>query len=124
MKKLLVIGFTLIFLMGIFRNVLTIAFFHLNQAYIASELCINRNEPASCCKGKCVLTKQLKDNNDKEKETPAKRLSDNLEQKFVLEPIDFLNKELICITKSSKIRGDQFLYTHDYIARVFHPPKV
>ena len=42
-----------------FSNWLVIASFNLNQQYIAKQLCINRNNPNSTCKGHCYLCKQL-----------------------------------------------------------------
>ncbi|MDO9254681.1 MAG: hypothetical protein Q7U54_04145 [Bacteroidales bacterium] len=32
----------------------------LHKDYIAKNLCVNRNKPKSCCKGKCYMVKQLK----------------------------------------------------------------
>ena len=32
----------------------------IHKDYIAKNLCVNRNKPHSCCKGKCYLVKQLK----------------------------------------------------------------
>ena len=43
-----------------------VAWFELNQEYIASTLCENRDKPELVCCGKCVLTKQLKKADDTE----------------------------------------------------------
>jgi len=40
--------------------VLPIIDYLLHKDYIAKNLCVNRNKPKSCCKGKCYLVKQLK----------------------------------------------------------------
>jgi hypothetical protein len=40
--------------------VLPIIDYLLHKDYIAMNLCINKNKPKSCCKGKCYLVKQLK----------------------------------------------------------------
>jgi hypothetical protein len=37
-----------------------VAWFEINQEYIAATLCENKNKPELVCCGKCVLTKQLK----------------------------------------------------------------
>ncbi|HLZ87173.1 MAG TPA: hypothetical protein VKQ52_08035, partial [Puia sp.] len=38
-----------------------IAGFQVNRDYIASNLCVNRLNAISCCKGKCFLNKSLAD---------------------------------------------------------------
>lgn len=43
-----------------------VAWFELNQEYIAATLCENRDKPELVCCGKCVLTKQLKKADDTE----------------------------------------------------------
>ncbi len=59
----------------------------LNRDYIAKNLCVNKDKPKSCCKGKCHLVKQLnKTNNpnrDEKKELP-KRLQLKELQDFIL----------------------------------------
>jgi hypothetical protein len=40
--------------------VLPIIEYLMHKDYIANNLCVNRNKPHSCCKGKCYLVKQLK----------------------------------------------------------------
>ena len=37
-----------------------VAYFQFNKNYIQQQLCINKNNPKSNCKGHCYLTKQLK----------------------------------------------------------------
>jgi hypothetical protein len=37
-----------------------ITYFTLNQEYIATELCINKEKPAMACHGTCFLKKNLK----------------------------------------------------------------
>jgi len=43
-----------------------------NHAYIASVLCVNRDKPMMHCDGKCVLKKEL--NNQQEKESSQKTI--------------------------------------------------
>lgn len=35
--------------------------YELRKDFIAAELCVNSDEPASCCKGSCYLDKRLKE---------------------------------------------------------------
>lgn len=47
-----------------FSKWLVIASFEMNEKYIASVLCVNRNNPSKHCNGHCFLKKQLdKDEN-------------------------------------------------------------
>ena len=42
----------------------------INKDYIAKNLCINKDKPKSCCKGKCHMVKQLlKTNQNTEKDS-------------------------------------------------------
>lgn len=52
-----------------------IAEFQVNRDYIARNLCVNRLNPVSCCKGTCFLTKKLSDDENKQ-QTPARSLQD------------------------------------------------
>ena len=35
----------------------------INKEYIAKNLCVNKDKPKSCCKGKCHMVKQLQKTN-------------------------------------------------------------
>lgn len=61
MKSGIVSSFLLIVLTAyLIIPVIPIIDFLLHKEYIAKNLCVNRNKPKSCCKGKCYLVKQLK----------------------------------------------------------------
>jgi hypothetical protein len=55
--------FILLVLAGIlfqnFSKVIILTQFGLNRSFIAANLCVKKNEPGNCCKGKCQLKKQL-----------------------------------------------------------------
>ncbi|HEV9038211.1 MAG TPA: hypothetical protein VGQ51_16365 [Puia sp.] len=48
-----------------------IAEFRINRDYIAQNLCVNRNKPSCCCKGKCYLNKKLAEDQSQQ-QTPGK----------------------------------------------------
>jgi hypothetical protein len=50
-----------------FSRLFIYASFDLNQNYIASTLCENRDKPEMHCNGKCYLMKKLKQAEEKEK---------------------------------------------------------
>ncbi len=61
MKSILVSSFLLIVLTAyLIIPVLPVIDYLIHKDYIAKNLCVNRNKPHSCCKGKCYLVKQLK----------------------------------------------------------------
>jgi len=51
-----------------FGQGLIILSYRINQKYIASTLCVNRNNPAAHCNGHCYLKKQL--NNEEQPANP------------------------------------------------------
>jgi len=42
----------------------------VNKDYIAKNLCINKDKPKSCCKGKCHMVKQLQKTNKSTESDP------------------------------------------------------
>ncbi len=58
-----------------------------NREYIANNLCVNKDKPKSCCKGKCHLVKQLNKTNNpngNDKKELPKRLQLKELQDFIL----------------------------------------
>ncbi|MEI6677649.1 MAG: hypothetical protein WCL21_03515 [Mariniphaga sp.] len=67
------------------RPVMPFVEYAVNKDYIAKKLCINRDQPHSCCEGKCYLEKQLKksvdNNNDpKDNNTNKKVQNENVKE--------------------------------------------
>ncbi len=51
-----------------------VAYYRVNQDYIAKNLCENRDKPMLDCKGQCYLAKQLKAAEEKEQKSNSERL--------------------------------------------------
>lgn len=51
-----------------------VAYYRVNQDYIAKNLCENRDKPMLNCKGQCFLAKQLKAAEEKEQKSNSERL--------------------------------------------------
>ena len=51
-----------------------VAYYRVNQDYIAKNLCENRDKPMLNCNGQCYLAKQLKAAEEKEQKSNAERL--------------------------------------------------
>lgn len=105
-----------------FRDTIQIVTFYANQDYIASTLCINKNKPELLCSGKCVLTKQIEENNSSE-QLPVKRIIDLSKVAYTLniaEPIlahTAINKE-----REKPLHIDSY-FEDRFIAGIFHPPR-
>jgi hypothetical protein len=48
-----------------------IAQFQVNRDYISKNLCVNRRNPISCCKGTCFLNKALQDD-ERQQQAPVR----------------------------------------------------
>ena len=68
----------LMYALVIVRPVLPRLLFEFNRAYIASELCVQREIKNNCCQGKCYLRKQMQ--REQQRERPlANLLSEQLQ---------------------------------------------
>lgn len=118
-------GYFSIVLIGVFilqmgMNTIVFMNFKLNQSYISKEVCVNRNNPASTCVGKCYLKSQLQKSDAKEKQLQS-YCKDKLTLFFQVVGI-VIDKEFIA-EKSHYT----FFYIHALVPiseAVFHPPAV
>lgn len=94
--------------------------FSLNQKYIASAFCENKNRPWLHCNGHCYLMKKLKQAEDKEKST-ERHQQKNLFQEAFFAGTAFLKfySELL------KIVNTPYFSAEPPSAQtvIFHPPK-
>lgn len=102
------------------RPVLPLVNYAVNYEYIVKNLCENRNNPASLCKGKCYLGKEL-----------AKTEKQPTVQTLKLSGLDvFLSNEILLslppktVKYPSNIAISEYLDSHvsEYYAAIFHPP--
>lgn len=49
--------------------------FYANRSYVAENLCVNKDNPAMHCNGKCQLDKKLQDSDDKQQPNTDKKIS-------------------------------------------------
>lgn len=71
MKKGFVIVLVLMMLLQSSVRSIYVAYYQINQNYIASVLCINKTKPASTCNGKCYLSKKMKEHEKQEQTIPS-----------------------------------------------------
>ncbi|HLP50413.1 MAG TPA: hypothetical protein VK154_05980 [Chitinophagales bacterium] len=60
-------------------NVGIATYYHFNKQYITQQLCENRSNPQSHCKGHCYLSKQLKKADEAEKKQAQSLLKEKEE---------------------------------------------
>jgi len=104
-----------------FRPVLPLFEYLVNQDYIAEFLCINKDKPELACNGKCYLAKQLKKaSEEKRNNLPAIEMKDY--PIGIVELLSFQPKT----TTFSAIQYDNYnnMYSFSYLNTVFHPPAI
>ena len=90
-----------------------------NIRYIEKTLCINKNDPAKNCHGKCHLKKQLDRDNSHQKDqqvklqTPSDLISGSMSTSLVPVPSGFL--AIAAISSQSDLPAG-------IIPGIFHPP--
>ena len=126
MKKFFFICISLLVLIGTFSDAFVYITFKLNQERIASELCINLDEPELMCKGKCFLNDQLTKVN-----TPPKNEKGQVPIKFEKKdiPLYFKSEKSESISRSTFLDSTEMLTCVDatsyekHLKGVFHPPQ-
>jgi hypothetical protein len=96
--------------------------FKINQEYIAENLCVNKDEPESCCEGKCQLEKELIKEEKKEK-TPS---APNLKEKHEAFPCVLAVKKILFYNNKPS-KHFTFYITNYSLAisnSIFHPPPI
>ena len=71
MKRGFIIILVLVMLLQSSIRSVYVAYYQINQDYIASVLCINKAKPASSCNGKCYLSKKMKEQEKQEQSIPS-----------------------------------------------------
>jgi len=104
-----------------FSKVIILLNFELNQDYIAQNLCVKKNEPNNCCKGKCQLTIKLEQYEKKEQPLPVRNLKENKEIQL------FTETENPCqVVQVSTVLKHATLYLEEksdpHLFTIFHPP--
>jgi hypothetical protein len=96
--------------------------FEINRSYIAKNLCINRNNPESTCKGKCYLKKKLAADESQQQPASKNSIQKNLQLDL------FLNKPLkIDVSIAKEIILHHSLYrfsdSQEFVKSIFEPPQ-
>lgn len=100
-----------------------IAEFQVNRDFIARNLCVNRLNPISCCKGTCFLNRKLSDDENKQ-QAPVKGGQQEEILLQVHHPANLLPEPVVVlmrVTHSTRYveRGMQ-----QYVPSFFAPPRM
>ncbi|WP_187263915.1 hypothetical protein [Pontibacter beigongshangensis] len=122
MNRVFIISLLALMLLQTFSKVLLVVDYQANKEYIMEFLCINRDKPELACEGKCQLTKNLKEQEQAEKQggdqTQAKEVQVNL---FC--QIRFSCDFTLFISKNPAIPSLVSGHTLTPSFAFFHPPK-
>ncbi|GAB3799143.1 hypothetical protein GCM10028819_21820 [Spirosoma humi] len=103
----------------------TIAYYHVNKAYIARVLCENRDKPQLHCDGQCYLAKQLKARQDKQdKETTERVQNTPVLQLFCQANLPFLFRQPKVVLLQAAFFVYQFPRYGAPRSGLFRPPQI
>lgn len=122
MKKIVLYFLLVSFAFQSTGNLWIISSFYINQDYITKNLCINRFDKIPLCNGKCVLTKQLKDNDKEEQKFPNVKEKEIQLYFYCQESIEFSKKITVENSKTAIIKKDSNI-KNTFLYSIFHPPK-
>lgn len=106
-----------------FSTALVFVSYQLNRAYIAANLCVNRNKPAMHCNGQCHLRKQLQREEQQEQKNPYAQK----ESKEVILFCETHHRQLQVPFREINNTYTSFYLikpTHHPLNGIFHPPAV
>lgn len=120
MKHIAPFFFTFLYLVAMFRPVVPVIEFIINQDYISEFLCINTDKPKLQCNGKCYLMQMIQEQED-EKRKNIPRID------FSKYPIGFITISIIPQKKTFRTCSLAFFndtenYSYLYSFSDFHPP--
>ncbi|WP_423146514.1 hypothetical protein [Rubrolithibacter danxiaensis] len=115
-------AFLLIFtvLTANFSKLFIYAGFELNQNYITSKLCENRDKPEMHCNGKCYLAKKIKQAEQKERNQERESQKNHFQEAFLIEKT-LLTAPVRPLLKSGF--AEPTFNLPRYSSVVFQPPK-
>lgn len=98
------------------------ASFYAQRDYISKNLCVNRFDTTPVCRGRCYLTKQLKESEKKEQDLPEIKQEEI--QLFIQSNISFECRKIIFRDTLSIVFYEDNFPVSEFLFEVFHPPKV
>jgi len=94
--------------------------FELNQNYIISELCVNRDKPQLHCNGKCYLMRKLKQAEQKEKNRDGENQRSMFQHGVVVERLSFCP---YAVQIEKEYQSEIPFRLPQFAADIFQPPR-
>lgn len=119
MKYFISILLVLSFITQNISKLIIVINFKINQEYIAKNLCEKKDEPESCCHGKCELKKELAEE-DKKENLPATTFKDKFEKQ------NYYSPSISVLANRQTTSQPNFNYISSVsstgLDEIFHPP--
>ena len=103
-----------------FSQLFVYAGFEMNENYIVSELCINRDKPQLQCNGKCYLMKKLKQAEQKEKSRDRENQRSLFQVGVVVEKLSF---SPYVMQIAEEYQSEIPFRLPEFAADIFQPPR-
>jgi hypothetical protein len=103
-----------------FNQLFVYAGFELNENYIVSELCINRDQPQLQCNGKCYLMQKVKQAEQKEKSRDRENQRSLFQVGVVVEKLSF---SPYVMQIAEEYQSEIPFRLPEFAADIFQPPR-
>jgi|GEM_PF-3564104 hypothetical protein len=123
-KQLTVFCMLLVMLAQAGLKTAVVAYYYLNQEYIAKNWCEQRNQPKSCCAGSCQVNKWLKvaDKGGDEQRVPAPDWTSFKELQLFVEYWEPIVLSKTVLPAKSVFPSCILVYSSRRETDIFHPP--
>ena len=103
-----------------FQSALPWLEYGIHQKFITENLCVQKNDVRNCCKGKCYLKQQVKENESRKDEQGRNKITVDVFQ-FVCLPSEEVKLELP--GQSDRTYHELIPFSEQqFVTRVWHPP--
>ncbi len=117
MKNSLSIFVGLLILLLSVQKTLVFSFYELEKDYVIEQLCVNKDVPGSCCKGKCFIEKRT---SEKEAEGIIINVLKNIKEDLFFSKTT-ISHIAIAITQTTQSRDHSILLSA-YHTKLLKPP--
>lgn len=120
LKRITAVLLLITLLLAQFSRMFVYAGFELNERYIATVLCENKDKPAMHCNGKCYLAKKLKQAEEKEKKQERDAQKKNAQDGFFVRSVAL--PVLPLIVQQPKFPLELAFDLPEHNSEIPHPP--
>ncbi len=117
MKQLFSTFIAIIILVSTLHKSIVFAFYELEKEYVIEQLCVNKDVPDSCCRGKCFIEKQTSE--QKAEGIIVNVLKNIKDEVFYHQEKTSIKSNLTIITKYQPLVED---FNQTFTTSIFHPP--